>query len=271
MRAPSAILAALAALSVATDAASLRAAGNGTNVNPEIVGGVEAAVGKHLYLAGLRETAAGSTFCGGALIAPKYVLTAGHCIETDAFTANYVALGTHFASGSADGERIRVTRRIVHPDYVSVEGTPFNDWAILELETAAKTKPIKVKFDDNAVGTVATVRGWGSTRSGGSGSNVLKEVSVKIWDNAKCDKAIQQTSQGAAQHVTDTMVCAGGVRGQDSCQGDSGGPFTVKGANGEDVITGVVSWGYGCALQNTPGVYARLSKAQDFISPYLSA
>ncbi|EQC26028.1 hypothetical protein SDRG_16130 [Saprolegnia diclina VS20] len=58
MRAPSAILAALAALSVATDAASLRAAGNGTNVNPEIVGGVEAAVGKHLYLAGLRETAA---------------------------------------------------------------------------------------------------------------------------------------------------------------------------------------------------------------------
>ncbi|KDO25500.1 hypothetical protein SPRG_22224 [Saprolegnia parasitica CBS 223.65] len=268
MRAPSAILVALATLSAATDATSLRAAGNGTNGSPEIVGGVEAAVGKHLYIAGLRETATGGTFCGGALIAPKYVLTAGHCISDD---VQYVALGTHYASGSADGERIRVTRRIVHPDYFLREETPFNDWAILELAKPATVKPIKVTFDDSAVGTVATVRGWGSTRSGGAGSNVLKEVSVKIWDNAKCDKAIQKTSEGTAQHLTDTMVCAGGVRGQDSCQGDSGGPFTVKGANGEDVITGVVSWGYGCALQNTPGVYARLSKARDFISPYLSS
>ena len=72
-------------------------------------------------------------------------------------------------------------------------------------------------------GSLATVAGWGLTRQNGRGSELLREVSVRVMGDAECRR------QYPDDEITDRMFCAGDRRGgRDACQGDSGGPLVIK-------------------------------------------
>ena len=88
----------------------------------------------------------------------------------------------------------------------------------------------------------------------------MNYVRVPAITNQVCKQAY------GSDAVTDSMICAGypGEGGKDACQGDSGGPFVCN-ENGNAIIAGVVSWGFGCADANYPGVYARTSLVVDWI------
>jgi hypothetical protein len=117
---------------------------------------------------------------------------------------------------------------------------------------------VSLATTDGAVGTPLLATGWGAVGEGQGGSAGLRRVQVPLVDRANCNDA--NSYNGA---ITDRMLCAGRDQGGiDTCQGDSGGPLTNGG-----VLTGIVSWGTGCARPNLFGIYARVSNPaiRDFI------
>merc|ERR1712154_642457 len=77
-----------------------------------------------------------------------------------------------------------------------------------------------------------------------------KHVELEFVPRAECNLANTYNSA-----ITDYMMCATDPD-QDSCLGDSGGPLWDSENN---VLVGIISWGYGCALPQYPGVYAQIS------------
>lgn len=201
-------------------------------------------------------------FCGGSLIAKDMVLSAAHCAY-DEGTPNYDAVikqHDHSEWYDQDLDRVDAVREYIHPNYS--ENTNNFDVMVVKLArpTSANVATVKLNSSNSKPSPNAsvTVVGWGITQTGNT-SDELKEVEVKVVSQASC-----RSSYGF-NTITDTMLCAADPN-EDSCQGDSGGPLFLKGENAsEDEQVGIVSWGYGCADSNYPGVYVRVSAVHDFI------
>uniref|UniRef100_A0A4W5PLK8 Vitamin K-dependent protein C n=1 Tax=Hucho hucho TaxID=62062 RepID=A0A4W5PLK8_9TELE len=65
--------------------------------------------------------------------------------------------------------------------------------------------------------------------------------------------------------ISNRMFCAGyDKEKKDACQGDSGGPHVTR-YRDTWFVTGVVSWGEGCAREGKYGIYTQVSKYIDWI------
>ncbi len=118
------------------------------------------------------------------------------------------------------------------------------------------------------LGVLATVTGWGRTASGGTSPDTLQTVDAPIVSNAVADQAYFTYTITADQLAAGYM----GTGGKDACQGDSGGPLVAPNStNGDPLLVGVVSWGWGCADPLYPGMYARVSAFETWIQAHLSA
>ena len=62
-------------------------------------------------------------------------------------------------------------------------------------------------------GQTGTVVGWGSIKEAGPQPDILREVTVKIWDNPTCKDTYGNAAPGG---IMDHMLCAG-QKGKDSC------------------------------------------------------
>jgi len=229
-------------------------------VATKIVGGVEVdPKDRYPYQVALTFSS-GRQYCGGSLIAPGWVLSAAHCADY----GSRVQIGRwDLDDNSEDYEDIEVDYELVHPDY---DYSSFdNDFMLLKLKTDSQYPPVSVNDGSQTTdaGTDVTTIGWGRTSSQGAPSDVLLEVEVDIVGNTECNLDYDGG-------ITENMLCAARL-GKDACQGDSGGPLVIRGNSySEDVLVGVVSWGYGCASPNYPGVYASVSKGYNWISKYVS-
>ncbi|BFZ17342.1 hypothetical protein BsWGS_20383 [Bradybaena similaris] len=209
-----------------------------------------------------------SHMCGANLVknlaGQYYLITAAHC-TSDKRAARYVAYcGIHDTAASSQPYRFiaSFSALTVHPQYNS--WTLDNDISVFKLSTQAPTNnyisAVCIPNEGWSEGELAIVAGWGTLSSNGAAPYKLHQVTKPIKSRATCRQRY------GASSITDRMVCAGVPEGGiDSCQGDSGGPLYTYREN-RWTLTGIVSWGYGCAEAGRPGVYADVIELKEWVN-----
>jgi secreted trypsin-like serine protease len=194
----------LGAASAAALAVTLTGVSLASGAQPDIVGGGTAPAvswGAQVYV-----NTPGRAFqgfnCSGTVIAPRWVMTAHHCLDTD-------GSGMHVKVGSNtlfSGTQIAVDQEKISPN---------GDIALLHLTQAAGTTPIALGSADPATGATNQLYGWGRETPTGPPAPSLKVANVRVTG-----RSTDAFGGRAIQSV--------GINGS-AWKGDSGGPEIANG------------------------------------------
>ena len=186
----------------------------------------------------------------------------------------------------------RVRAFAIHPEYAPGFPEFGNDIALVQIDgqwdgpVATLDGFAETQIDLAPENAITLVAGYGKlgemaeeqagiSRTGrrvAAPSLVLQEAYVPLVAAETCAGQIRSlvkaygldASYSGVSVDAETQLCAG-LGGTDSCQGDSGGPLVARSSTGAPVQVGVVSWGFGCAREESPGVYMRVSAYADWI------
>ena len=280
MAAAAGLVGAIAALAIGSAPATAEPGhGAGQRAGASIVGGSTASIEELPWMAYVRYRGpAQGSACTGTVVAPRLVLTAGHCVVSEAgrllSPGNFtVVTGVADLRRAEPANESQVTQVLVAPGFSATNLR--HDASLLVLAAPVAQPPIVLAgaADSSlyAAGTQITIAGWGLTSGEARrGPDVLRRATTALQRAAYCARRVKPINPGYDSAAQFCAASSPKFRSS-SCQGDSGGPGIAMRADGTPVQVGIVSFGIvGCDTRN-PEVHTRVDGVSEWVGSWIAA
>jgi secreted trypsin-like serine protease len=278
------MLSALALFSFASILAGAATAAQGADSQPtagaSIVGGSTAPIESFPWLVYVQseERPKAVYSCTGTVVAPRLILTAGHCVLTES-GGLFPAANVLVASGVGDVSQAReanavytVVKTLMFPGFDP--GTLHADAGLLVLSRPVAAPPISLATSaDSSLlreGVPITVAGWGQRSAEDSGTSELQSAVTTIQSNDYCR---QNAIKFYPYFSPSFQLCAADPPTFETgpCHGDSGGPAIALRSDGTPVEVGITSLGSPKCLTTLPSVFTRVDLVSSWVAQWAAA